>query len=292
MESYDELEDLSNAWQGKNAFVFAQSSNGDIESPRNIDEDKYSLDAFKKKLDDLTGSLENNVAFEELISEAKKKPQARKPLSPFTDHDPRLDVTPTIRRSNATGGAARSNVPPSVGRIKATPEPPTPVKTPLRDAFIESPDGFAARINRISEVADPKTTASDADRREVKTLRALVESLHDALERQEERVRRLEHENEIVRSKLQQIESRSPASSSYRTTAFDRNSSESRHRSTPNRCSGLNDLVSPGTEFVATLAQMLDLPEDQYATLSHIMDRHLDRILESRGRSRRDEDRR
>jgi hypothetical protein len=44
--------------------------------------------------------------------------------------------------------------------------------------------------------------------------------------------------------------------------------------------------------FVAELAQVMDLPEERYAPLSCIMDKHCDRLTENRRRPGRNEARR
>ena len=116
---------------------------------------------------------------------------------------------------------------------------------------------------------------------------SLVESMRDMLERQAQQIRRLEQENEVLRLRLQQEGEAFPTSRTppYTTNALGRNRLDVRDRSTLERPPDFTGLVSPGTKFVADLAQVLDLPEEQYAPLSRIMDKHFDRLLESRSRN-------
>ncbi len=78
-------------------------------------ENEYSIEAFRQKLDELTESLDHNINFEKIIQDAKNTTPVKQIMS--LQSQPQSDGT----TRNSQGIAS-----------SASPEPPTPVKTPLR----------------------------------------------------------------------------------------------------------------------------------------------------------------
>jgi hypothetical protein len=326
MESFDEVDGLNTTWQYQHQ-PHQHSHATSIGQEQHDDEDAYSLEAFKQKLDDLTESLGNTVILEHVISEASVG--NRHSLLSFADQhceSPLLaaKLSPPPRRANAmtdtnsTATTTRGHVPgtttttSSVHRrsAPATPEPPTPVKTPLREtsSVRTTPDMYyqaAARrsnntkikhthggdsVESRSESANDKVEEGRSD--EVKELKMVVEHLRDAVGRQEERIRRVEQENALLRSRLyeQGLAHTAPGPSCSPYTDARRQQQRSTTAPSPffdDVDSWQNQKVSPGTKFVAELAQVIDLPPEQFGPLSRIMDKRLGRLeWESRTRTR------
>lgn len=291
MEPYGD-NDLTKAWrQQQNSF--AHNDSGYVGE----DKDEYTLEDFMRNLDDLTKSLENNVNLEELFSEAKKVTSASRSTKPHAEREPRGGATSPLRPLNkiaivesaAAAATPISNAPsdiPQSSQIASTPEPPTPVRTPLREAFAKTADDYAVHSNNHHGVSNQKPAVKENDSSGIKKMMSLVESIRDVSELQAQQIRGLKQENEVLQLRLQKQERESfPTTPPYKLNTLGRNHPNSRHRSTLKRCSDFTGLVSPGTKFVSELAQVLDLPEEQYAPLSRIMDKHFDRILESRSRN-------
>jgi hypothetical protein len=316
--SFDDLDYITGAWENRQNEI----SNRNISDNRHIverelhddedDDNAYSLEAFRQKLDDLTESLENNFNLENLLIEAKSSTTVKKltPLqrhtsgnSSYMDDDHHVETTPQLprlrSRAEAGQGSNHSAMPTSnTSRVATTPEPPTPVKTPLRDdPFISMPpdrihrtaSGLEQSRERLYGAASESNFSQGVATgdRDLQDLKVLVESMRDSFSRQEERIRNLERENDILRLRLHQPQQDQRQSHSVPMGV--------RHRHTSSRSvvySDLNDRISPGTRFVVELAQVMNLPEEQYEPLSRIMDRQLDRLVESRRRLNWDEIRR
>ena len=257
---------------------------------------EYSLEAFRQKLDNLTASLENDINLDNLLLEAKSltPPKQFTPsqlsanestISFGIDDGAYLEEAnpPLLGRYSmseiGTGASSTSRVPTRSGRVTtaATPEPPTPVKTPLRsdaDPRRTTPNpyssqrGSTSRTDRPSSyVAASNVASSKSNRDHLEDDRQQhVDRLCDTVRRQEERIRALERENDILRSII------------YQSPRNQQSIPEPGRYSSNHRSGAWKNRVSPGTQFVAELAQVLvDLPEEQLVPLSRIMDRHLAR---------------
>jgi hypothetical protein len=271
------------------------------------DGDEYSLEAFRQKLDDLTESLENDINLENLLNEAKSltppklfTPSQQRPQPDETsvtigiENSPYVDeaIPPSIERywTSGVGGSssASTHVPSRTNRVPvaSTPEPPTPVKTPSRNDYdrLSSsrrtvPDPYLEQRSRAARQpfhASPNIASPPIDHPSVlpNDWQRQLDQLCDTVQHQEERIRKLERKNDILRSIVMDQSPRHPRQS---VPAAARHVSSSG----PQRSSAAwQDRLSPGTRFVAELAQVIDLPEDQYEPLSRIMDRQLDRLGE------------
>lgn len=156
-----------------------------------------------------------------------------------------------LRHLRTTAGASTTDTVPANNNIRSTANHNTSINNihhPSRGSFA-NPENFIQQ-----NVGNPIGSNNDNA-----SVSALLEQLMDRLDRHEERIQQLELENQQLRRQQQ------------------RNASDDG-----------TVMMSPGTRFVAELAQVMDLPEENYAPLSRIMDIQLERlILEDRRRRRR-----
>jgi hypothetical protein len=252
-----------------------------------MSDDEYSLEAFRQRLDDLTESLENDINLENLLNEAKSltppKPFTPSQRSVYVDkaNPPPLERYWTSEEVGIPSTSTHASNRTSRFTAAASPEPPTPVKTPLRnDPFSRrrTPDPYVeqrSRTGRPPSHASPNIASQPTDFPSVPPddWQRQLDHLRDTVHRQEERIRKLERENDILRSIMMD---QSPRNQRKSVPGPARYSSSGGHRSSDEWM----DRLSPGTRFVAELAQVIDLPEEQYEPLSRIMDRQLDRLGE------------
>lgn len=162
---------------------------------------------------------------------------------------------------------------------------PDPVRSPPFQAFTASAipslgvtplttPGRTRGVDSIPSLSPKPTTKND----DVSVWEGLIYSMRQAMRLQDEQIKALKKENDDLRRQIAQQQrfgrenGRHNDVHSKTKVSIDDFFSEPRRDSYPQSC---NRNFSPGTKFVAELAQLMEVQVGQFAALSHIMDKRL-----------------
>jgi hypothetical protein len=180
------------------------------------------MESFAQELDVITRSMEEGPDLQEMIERAKSRAE-QSYLGAYyataNNKDPYVSKSRHVEEYRDTpNGRRREGTPQSSRRTATTPSEPQPVRTPQQYQIQSpAPNGFRTRleggVDPARENYESRSTRTSNNRVEVNdtggdnppplsSVKSILDSMGDTMERQESRIRFLEEENEALRAEI------------------------------------------------------------------------------------------